>query len=130
MSATASPFDDLLGVRIVHASADLCVATLTVGPQLLQPGGVVHGGVYTTLTETAASVGANAWLDDDEVAVGVTNHTEFLRPVRQGELTARATPLQQGRRMQAWRVAISTTDGTLVAHGTLRLAHLRLGGER
>jgi len=39
----------------------------------------VHGGVYTTVVESAASLGASAAVRDRaQVAVGLTNTTHFL----------------------------------------------------
>jgi 1,4-dihydroxy-2-naphthoyl-CoA hydrolase len=45
-----------------------------------QPWRLVHGGVYTTAIETAASAGAStAAQEHGLVAVGVNNNTNFLR---------------------------------------------------
>ncbi len=50
-----------------------------------QPAGIVHGGLYTTVIETFATVGAaEAVKDRGQRAVGVTNVTDFLRPHRGG----------------------------------------------
>lgn len=122
--APPSPFDDAIGSRLTEVGAEGAVVRLTVGADHHQPGGLVHGGVLCTLVETAASYAANAWLAGAGVAVGASNHTELLRPVRGGELTAEATPLQRGRRLQLWQVSVVDDDGRLVAHGTLRLANL------
>lgn len=49
------------------------------------PWGVVHGGVYTSLVESTASIGASyAVKDRNQFAVGVHNATDFLRPTPQG----------------------------------------------
>lgn len=119
-----SPFDEHVGVSFEQAAPDRAVCRLVVGAHLHQPGGVVHGGVYTTLVEVAASIGANVWLDGDGVAVGVSNHTDFLHAVRSGQLTAVATPVQRGRRLQLWQVAVTDGSGRLVAQGSVRLANL------
>jgi uncharacterized protein (TIGR00369 family) len=58
------------------------------------------------------------------MVVGVSNHTQFLRPVRDGELRVEATPLARGRTTQLWQVAVSDGRGRLVAHGEVRLMHL------
>ena len=60
----------------------------TTGPEHHQPFGITHGGVYCVAVETAASVGAGYWYGERGQVVGVSNSTEFLRPVRDGELTA------------------------------------------
>ena len=117
-------FIKLVGVRIGEASGDRVVLTCPVTPDLHQPFGLVHGGVYATLAETAASVGASLWFGDQGKVVGVSNHTDFLRAVRRGELRAEATPLSRGRTTQLWQVEIGDEQGRLVAHSKVRLQNL------
>ena len=93
-------------------------------PDLHQPFGLVHGGVYATLAETAASVAGASWFGDRGKVVGVSNHTDFLRAVREGGLRAEATPLSRGRTTQLWQVEISDDRGRLVAHAKVRLQNL------
>lgn len=118
----ASPLDDFLGTRVTHAEPDRVVVEVDVDERLHQPFGAVHGGVYALLAETAASVGgAFRAPGPDGHAVGVSNHTDFLRPVAGGRLTATGSPLQQGRTLQLWRVEITDGAGRLVAHSTVKL---------
>ena len=119
LSEAAKGLVDLLGAEVVEASADHAVVCLDVGPQHLQPHGVLHGGVHCTLVETAASVGAYMWLG--AAVVGVNNNTDFLRPVTEGRLTATASPIQRGRTQQLWLVEITNDAGKLVARGQVRL---------
>jgi 1,4-dihydroxy-2-naphthoyl-CoA hydrolase len=117
-------FIKLVGLRIGEASGDRVVLTCPVTPDLHQPFGLVHGGVYATLAETAASVGGSLWFGDQGKVVGVSNHTDFLRAVRRGELRAEATPLSRGRTTQLWQVEIGDEQGRLVAHSKVRLQNL------
>jgi uncharacterized protein (TIGR00369 family) len=114
----------LLGARVEEASADRVVLACPVTPDLHQPFGLVHGGVHAALAETAASVGGALWFGDRGKVVGVSNHTDFLRAVRDGELRAEATPLARGRTSQLWQVEISDGQGRLVAHAKVRLQNL------
>ena len=114
----------LLGVRVEEASGDRVVLSCPVTPDLHQPFGLVHGGVHATLAETAASVGGALWFGDRGKVVGVSNHTDFLRALREGELRAEATPLARGRTSQLWQVEISDGQGRLVAHAKVRLQNL------
>jgi len=114
----------LLGIRIEEASGDRVVLTCPVTPDMHQPFGLVHGGVYATLAETAASVAGASWFGDRGKVVGVSNHTDFLRAVREGGLRAEATPLSRGRTTQLWQVEISDDCGRLVAHSKVRLQNL------
>ena len=133
MTTPAPPDDDsglergfikLVGLRIEQASGDRVVLTCPVTPDLHQPFGLVHGGVYATLAETAASIGGSLWFGDQGKVVGVSNHTDFLRAVRRGELRAEATPLARGRTTQLWQVEIRDEQGRLVAHAKVRLQNL------
>ena len=117
-------FIKLVGIRVEQATGDRVVLTCPVTPDLHQPFGLVHGGVYATLAETAASVGGSLWFGDRGKVVGVSNHTDFLRAVRSGELRAEATPLSRGRTTQLWQVEISDDRGRLVAHAKVRLQNL------
>lgn len=117
-------FIKLVGLRITEASGDRVVLACPVTPDLHQPFGLVHGGVYATLAETAASIGASLWFGDRGKVVGVSNHTDFLRAVRRGELRAEATPLSRGRTTQLWQVEIGDEQGRLVAHSKVRLQNL------
>ena len=94
------------------------------------PWGVVHGGVYCTVVESAASIGASAAVADrGQFAVGVNNSTDFLRPATAGRLDVVAEPVQQGRTLQLWLVTLARAeDGKLVARGQVRLQNVPLPG--
>jgi uncharacterized protein (TIGR00369 family) len=117
-------FTGMLGLRVVELGPDKAVLRWTVGPQLHQPYGILHGGVYCSAIETAASYGAALWYGERGNVVGVSNQTDFLRAVRDGELTATATPLHRGRLQQLWQVEIHDDGGRLVARGQVRLQNV------
>jgi uncharacterized protein (TIGR00369 family) len=117
-------FQDVLGLELVEASSDKVVCALTIKPHLHQPYGILHGGVYCSMVETAASLAAAIWLGDKGQVVGVANTTNFIRATREGTLTATATPLQRGRTQQLWQVEITDDTERLVAHGQVRLANI------
>ena len=77
-----------------------------------------------TVAQVAASVGAALWFGDRGKVVGVSNHTDFLRAVRRGELRAEATPLSRGRTTQLWQIEIGDDQGRLVAHAKVRLQNV------
>lgn len=117
-------FAKLLGIEFTELGADRTVLTCEITPELLQPYGILHGGVHCSLVETAASVAAALWLADRGHVVGVANHTNFLRAIRSGRLTAIATPIKRGRTQQLWQVAITDDAGREVARGEVRLANI------
>ena len=89
------------------------------------PWGIVHGGVYSTAVESAASIGASAAVrTQGKMAVGLTNTTHFLRSLTDGRVDVNAVALYQGRTHQLWRVDITDDSGRLVAHGEVRLQNI------
>ena len=118
-------FDRHLGLQMVSVTPDEAVGTLEVRPELLQPVGLLHGGVLCSIVESLGSWGATVWLGDRGSAVGTSNHTNLLRSARAGDrLTARATPVHRGRTQQLWSVDVRDERDRLIAKGELRLANL------
>ncbi len=116
-----------LGFEYEAAGPDRCVVTLEVDDRHRQPYGLVHGGVYCALAETAASTGAALYAMERGVpgAVGLSNSTDFCRSHREGPIRATATPIHRGRTQQVWQVDVTRdADGDLLARGTVRLHNL------
>jgi 1,4-dihydroxy-2-naphthoyl-CoA hydrolase len=119
-----------MGLELVEMTAERVIAEWDIDARHLQPHGIVHGGVYASVVETCCSVGAALAAPVDKVVVGVENHTSFIRPVREGRLSARATPLHAGRRAQLWECNIIDADGRLIATGRLRVMCVDAGHEK
>src|SRR5690349_13439134 len=78
--------DDLV---LDEISADRVTGHLDVGPHHHQPFGLVHGGVWCSVVETVASVGAfhlAAERFGSATCVGVANQTDFVRSMREGRV--------------------------------------------
>jgi uncharacterized protein (TIGR00369 family) len=119
VAASGLVLDEVSGTRVA--------GHVEVGEDHHTPWGVVHGGVWATVVESAASVGASTAVRDDGMyAVGLTNTTHFLRAVASGRVEVEAVALNQGRTQQLWRVDVRDERGKLVAHGELRLQNVPL----
>jgi 1,4-dihydroxy-2-naphthoyl-CoA hydrolase len=127
-----SPFDRELGLVFTEIGPEATRAQLEVTPKLLQPMGIVHGGVYCSMIESLASTAAYTWLatQGGGSVVGVNNNTDFLRAISSGTVYGTATPLHRGRRQQLWLVIVTDAAERVVARGQVRLQNLdrRLGG--
>lgn len=121
-----APFDNEIGLVFTELSPDGARAHLEVQPKLLQPMGIVHGGVYCSIIESMASVAAYTWLTahGGGSVVGVNNNTDFLRAISHGTVYGVAEPVHRGRRQQLWLVTISDADERVVARGQVRLQNL------
>ncbi len=97
---------------------------IPVGPQLMQPMGIVHGGVYASIAETLASMGS-AWavgVDSGMVVMGQSNNTTFLRSVRGGTIRATATPRHKGRTTMVWQIDMLDDNDKLCATSQVTIA--------
>jgi 1,4-dihydroxy-2-naphthoyl-CoA hydrolase len=122
---------ETMGLEVDELSATRVVGHMQLGAAHHTPWGIVHGGVYATAIESAASLGASAAVaGQGMVAVGLTNTTHFLRPLTAGPVTVTAVALNQGRTQQLWQVDITDGEGRLVAHGELRLQNLDIHAMR
>ncbi|MFB6271638.1 MAG: hotdog fold thioesterase [Salinibacter sp.] len=105
---------ELLGIEIQAMSSKRVTATMPVTPNHHQPFGRLHGGVSVVLAESAASVGGHLAAPSGHTAVGVEVNANHVRPVREGRLTATATPLHTGRSTQVWEIKIRDEEDRLV----------------
>ena len=125
----ASAFVAATGLELTEVTGTRVSGHIDVDSRHHTPWGVVHGGVYCTVVESAASIGASvAVADRGQFAVGVNNSTDFLRPVTAGRVDVVAEPIQQGRTLQLWLVQLTREDGKLVARGQVRLQNVPLPG--
>ena len=127
LSLDASPaFVAAAGLEVDEVSGTRVSGHIDLGPEHHTPWGVVHGGVYCTAIESAASIGASvAVAESGQFAVGVHNATDFMRPMRTGRVDVVAEPIQQGRTQQLWLVQITRAeDGKHVARGHVRLQNV------
>ena len=124
----ASPFVAAMKFEVTEADGSRVTGHVDLGPDQHTPWGVVHGGVYCSVVESAASIGASlAVTDRGQFAVGVNNNTDFVRPMTAGRLDVVAEPIQQGRTLQLWQVVLTRSeDGKLVARGQVRLQNVPL----
>jgi uncharacterized protein (TIGR00369 family) len=107
---------EALGIRALEVTADKVVLEMTVGPQVHQPFGILHGGASAVIAESAASLGGFLNVDaEKQYVVGTDLNISHLRARRDGTVTATATPIRRGRTMHVWNIDITDDDGKAVA---------------
>ncbi len=121
----SSAFVQGAGLVIDSSSGSEVTGHIDAGPEHHTPWGMVHGGVHAAAVETACSIGASTAVEEaGQFAVGLSNHTDFLRAHGEGRLDVRAVPVHQGRTGQLWHCDIAREDGKLVAQGRVRLQNV------
>ena len=108
--------DGTLGFETLELSPERARGRVRAEDRVKQPLGLVHGGVYASLSESLASQATFlAVHDDGNVAVGLSNQTSFIRPVLDGWVNADARCRHRGRTTWIWEVEITDDDGRLCA---------------
>jgi 1,4-dihydroxy-2-naphthoyl-CoA hydrolase len=109
-------FDRLLGLEFLSLDEDEARGRVEVRDELLQPAGLVHGGVFAAIAESLTSIATwTAVHDEGKAAMGLSNQTSFLRPIVSGTIHAVARRRHRGRTTWVWEVDITDDDGRLCA---------------
>ena len=113
---------ELLGVETLEAGPERVVLRVPVDWRVHQNFGILHGGVSALLAESAASYGASLAAGPERRVVGVELSASHLRALRDGHLTAEATPIRVGRTMQVWHIGLHDDEGRTICDAKCTLA--------
>jgi uncharacterized protein (TIGR00369 family) len=113
-----------LGMEVdPHEEPGRLAGRVPVRPALMQPMGILHGGVYAAIAETIASMGtANVVVAQGGIPLGMANNTSFLRPVSEGHVHASGTAIHRGRTTWVWDVEMRDVAGRLCATSRVTIA--------
>jgi len=101
-------YDRLYGLEFLVFADDEVRARVLVRDELKQPVGLLHGGVYASLAESITSLATAAVVvPEGNMATGLCNSTNFLRPITDGAVHAFGTRLHRGRTTWVWDVRMS-----------------------
>jgi 1,4-dihydroxy-2-naphthoyl-CoA hydrolase len=116
-------FDGLYGLEILELGEVRATGTVRVRDAVRQPIGLVHGGVYASISEALTSLATGAGVSSEGlIATGMSNHTNFLRPITDGVIHAEAVRRHRGRTSWMWDVAITDDEGRLCAVSRMTIA--------
>ena len=84
---------------------------------------ILHGGATCVLAETIGSFASLMVVDlEDKYSVGSQISVNHLRPVKEGHVHARCTPVHLGRAKHVWDILITDDRGKKVAKCELTCA--------
>ncbi len=113
-------YNRLLGVGVEEVRNDYARLRLQFKPELLHPGGVVHGGAIASLIDTAAALAIFSRLTEPpRASTTIDLHVHYLEAVVDEDLIAQAAIRRRGRSIVFVTVEVTTASGIIVAHGEL-----------
>jgi 1,4-dihydroxy-2-naphthoyl-CoA hydrolase len=115
--------DAALGLVVDELTPEVARGHVEIADRTRQRWGIVHGGVYAALAELIASEATNRFVwEDDRIAMGLSNHTSFLRPVREGTVRAEARRRHRGATTWVWDVDLTDEQGRSCALSRVTVA--------
>lgn len=106
----------VLGIDIVSMNKQVVEMTMPVDERTHQPAGFLHGGASVLLAETAASIGGYLNIDPKKQAVfGMEINANHVKSKRDGQVTAKATPIHLGKTSMVWDVRITDEESNLIS---------------
>lgn len=115
-----------LGMQFVEIGENYLKATMPVDKRTHQPYGLLHGGASVALAETIGSVGSALIINPDKmICVGLEINANHVRGVKDGFVTAVATPLHLGGSTHVWDIKIYDNKERLVCVSRLTVAILK-----
>lgn len=116
-------FWGLVGIEAVSAMDGVATARVMLGGQHLNYNGVVHGGVISSLVDSAAGFAVRSLRTHSEVAArphATANlHVSYLAGAKGSELRAEARVVKAGRTAVFTEVSVVDDRGAEVARGSV-----------
>jgi acyl-CoA thioesterase len=102
-----------LGMVVTEIGPGRAVLTMTVREDMLNGLDICHGGLVTTLADSAFAFACNAY---NEITVASGFDVNLLAPARLGDLlTARAVELSRSGRTGVYDIVVSNQRGEAIA---------------
>lgn len=115
-----------LGMQFTEIGDNYLKATMPVDKRTHQPYGLLHGGASVALAETIGSVGSALIINPDKmICVGLEINANHVRGVKDGFVTAIATPLHLGGSTHVWDIKIYDNKERLICVSRLTVALLK-----
>jgi uncharacterized protein (TIGR00369 family) len=119
----APPFNQYLGIRVVRMEGGDAEATIDLAPHHTNNRGVAHGGVVSSLLDSAMGAAVISAIPKEWWCATTGLSIQFVAGAREGALTATGKVVRRGRTIAFVEGEAHDASGRLVAkaHGTWHL---------
>lgn len=105
-----SPYGEFLGIHFDELGAGRSVCSIQLKPHHMNTGGRVHGGVLSSLADTAAGVAVRTIRPEGKLSATTDLSIAFIRPPQGDSLIAYAEVIHAGSRLFRTEIAIYSAD--------------------
>ncbi|MBW1925450.1 MAG: PaaI family thioesterase [Deltaproteobacteria bacterium] len=122
----SSPFFHFLGMELLEVGEGSATLQLPVAPHHINTQGIVHGGVLSSLADTAGAVALGTRMSPGQRPRTVQMDIHYLSAARGQTLTAVGSVAKSGGKLLVADIDIADETGTAVA--TARITCVLVGG--
>lgn len=117
-----SPYFLLLSMKVREIGIDFSLLEIDLNKKHLQPFGIVHGGVFASIIESATSWAVFYGIEDEnEGLTTVDLKLNYLAPAVSGKAIAEGRQIKLGKTLGYAEARVTDESGKLLAHGTSTL---------
>ena len=110
-----SPIFQLLNIKLVKLEPGYSLLELPVRKELTHNGGIVQGGIITTLADSAIAFAVRSGLPDDTGQTSIDLKMNFIRPISSGTVTCEGWLVHLGSRTAVGESIVLNEQGKAVA---------------
>jgi uncharacterized protein (TIGR00369 family) len=123
--AGPAPIAELIGFRLCAFGGGEATVELKSGPRHYNPMGTVHGGVLCDIADAAMGMAFASTLEADQSFTTLELKINFLRPVWEAELRAKARVTSRGKTVGLVECDVTDPSGLLMARASSTCLVLR-----
>jgi len=116
-----SPFFELLSIKVYELGIGYAKVEVDLQKKHYNPFGAIHGGVYSSIIDTAAYWSAYCELGENIGYTSIDLSVNNLSMVREGKIFVEGRSIKIGRSTCLTEAYVKDKDGKLLAHGISKL---------
>lgn len=109
------PYHKFIGIKVTDVGEGYGELRVPVKEEILNANGAVHGGIYYTLCDLAASSALWTLVSEDRFFVTNDINVSVVAAVHKGELTVKANVLKMGKRLAFLEASVFNENEELIA---------------
>ncbi|MCI0490368.1 MAG: PaaI family thioesterase [Blastocatellia bacterium] len=106
----ANPFGELIGLTFSRPEQGRSLCVLEVREELMNPNGILHGGVVYSMADTGMGAALHTLLPPDEMCATIEIKIVYLRTVTSGTLRCETRVIQKGSRIAVVESEVMNDD--------------------
>ena len=115
------PFFELLSIKVYELGIGYAKVEVDLQKKHYNPFGAIHGGVYSSIIDTAAYWSAYCELGENIGYTSIDLSVNNLSMVREGKIFVEGRSIKIGRSTCLTEAYVKDKDGKLLAHGISKL---------